>query len=151
MLRIATDHGMRSIRESVLAIAGELDTHAAARENLRAIEAFFEAWRRELASAGLAGAAVIAHAMHRPLLEELGFRAAGTYGPGPLEAAKIRELSGLDVRMLADNVHNPLGGPLKETIKELRYLVLRNFPTAEMTLLELLAENRRLMAAAWKP
>jgi zinc transport system substrate-binding protein len=146
-LKITTDHGMKTIRESVMAIAGALGTSAKAQENLETIQAFIESWRRELAAAGWSSAAVLAHAMHKPLLEELGFRIVGVFGPAPLEATKIRDLSGLGARLIVDNVHNPVASPLRETVKDARYLALRNFPSSDISVLEILAENRRLMAA----
>jgi zinc transport system substrate-binding protein len=148
-VRIATEHSLKTMTESVLAVAAVLGTTEKAEENLRAVARYLDSWRQELAARGLAGASVIAHVMHRPLLEELGFRVAGVYGPGPLEAARIRDLSALGVSLVADNVHNPVGTPLEETVRSVRYLLLRNFPSGDVSLLEILAEDRRLMSAAW--
>jgi zinc transport system substrate-binding protein len=149
VLQIATDHSLKTIQESVRAIAVALGTSAAAAENLRAVEAFYESWRKELAAAGLAGAPVLVHALQKPLLDELGFRIAGVFGPAPLEAARIRDLSGAGASLVADNVHNPVGEPLRETVKDVRYVALVNFPSTEVGVLDILAMDRKLLAAAW--
>jgi zinc transport system substrate-binding protein len=149
VLQIATDHSLKTIQASVRAIAEALGTTAAAAENLRAVEAFYESWRKELAAAGLAGAPILAHAMQRPLLAELGFTIVGVFGPGPLEAAGIRDLSAAGTSLVADNVHGPVGQPLRETVKGIRYAALVNFPSAEVGLIDILATDRKLLAAAW--
>jgi zinc transport system substrate-binding protein len=129
MLQITTDHGLATIRQSLRAISDALGTTTRAEESVLAIQAFYESWRRELAAAGWSGAPALAHVMHKPLLEELGFRIVGVFGPAPLEATRIRDLSGLGARLIVDNVHNPVASPLRETVKDARYLALRNFPS----------------------
>lgn len=148
LLQIVTDHSLATIRQSLRVISEALGTSVRAEENLRAILAFTESWRQDLAAAGWSGAPVLAHAMQKPLLEELGLRIVGVFGPAPLEAAKIRDLSGLGARLIVDNVHNPVAGPLRETVKDARYVAFRNFPTTEVSVLDVLAENRRLLGAA---
>jgi hypothetical protein len=151
LLQIATDHSLKTIRSSVRLIADALGTTAKAEENLRALEAYFEAWRQELASAGLAGAPILGHVMHKPLLEELGFRIVGVFGPGPLEAARIRDLSALGTGLIADNAHAPVATPLQETVKDPRYVALINFPAADISVEDILADDRARLAEAWKP
>ncbi len=152
LLKVGTDNSLATIRATVTAIARAAGTEAEAARNLAAVEAFYDEWKRELASQGLAGAPVLVHAMQRPLAVELGFRIEGVFGPAPLEAAQIRGLSQSSVRLVIDNGHDPVASPLKETIRGARFVELINFPPRQGTIIDLLAEDRaRLRAAAAKP
>ncbi len=151
MLKIGADYSLPTMRASILAIADLLGTGQKAKQSVAALEEFMSSWKKELASAGLGGAPVVAHVFQQPLIAELGFTVAGVFGPGPLEAAQIARLSPLKARLIIDNWHNEAGGPLRETMKTSRYVSLINFPGPDGTksLLDVLADNRaRLKAAA---
>jgi zinc transport system substrate-binding protein len=107
-------------------------------------------WKAELRAGGLLGAAVLVHVFQLPLLKELGFTVKGAFGPGPLEAAQIAKLSVERAAFIVDNWHNEVGSPLRETLPTTRYVSLINFPGPDgtVTLLDVLADNRKRLAAA---
>jgi len=151
MLQIGADYSLPTLRSSIMAIADLLGTGETARGSVAALEEFISSWKAELAAAGLAGAPVVAHVFQQPLMAELGFTTAGLFGPGPLEAAQIARLSPTRARFIVDNWQNEAGTPLRETMKNSRYVSLINFPGPDGTkgLLDVLADNRaRLKAAA---
>lgn len=153
LLKVGTDHSLATIRQSVTAIARAAGTEAVATANLAQVEALYGEWKRELTVAGLLGAPILVHAMHRPLAAELGFRIDGVFGPGPLEAAQIRDLSARSVRLVIDNAHDPVAAPLRETLRSARFVELVNFPPSprQGTLADLLAEDRARLRAALAP
>ena len=148
MLRIATDHSPATIRASVRALAALLGTGEVAEKNLAELDGLYADWRRELEGAGLGGAAVIGHALQRPLLEALGFRVT-PFGPAPPEAARIRDLAATKIPLIVDNLHSPVGAPVRETIAGSRYALLANFPSRDQSLRDLLMEDRRRLAEGW--
>jgi zinc transport system substrate-binding protein len=151
MLKIDADYSLPTFRVSLTAIADALGTQAAAGKSIAALTQFMSSWKSELAAAGWGGAPVVVHVFQLPLVQELGFRVAGVFGPGPLEAAQIAKLSPMNAKLIVDNWHNEAGGPLRETMSEVPYASLINFPGADgtKTLLDVLADNRsRLKAAA---
>ena len=83
-------------------------------------------------------------------MEELGFTVKGMFGPAPLEAAQITRLSQEKVSLLVDNWHNEVAAPLRETLPGVRYSSLINCPGPDgtVTLLDVLADNRKRLAAA---
>ena len=143
LVQITTDHRMETIRQSVRKIAGAAGTEERAEKNLREIEAFFDGWKREIA----VGTPVLVHFFQRPLAEELGFEIAGVFGPAPLEARQIAELSGKNPGLIIDNRHNPIGSPLKETLPGVPYVLFINFPGSEEegSLLDVLRSNREAL------
>ena len=151
MVQIAADYSLATLRSSILAIATATGTVEKARSSIADLERFMESWKLELRAAGLAGAEVVTHVFQQPLMAELGLAVKGAFGPAPLEAAQIMKLSPLKAAFIVDNWHNEVAGPLRETMKESRYLSLVNFPGPDgtSTLLDVLRDNRdRLMAAA---
>jgi hypothetical protein len=80
-------------------------------------------------------------------LEELGFDILGVFGPAPLEARQIVELSKEKPVFIIDNSHNPVGSPLRETLPDAVYVVFSNFPDSEQAggLLDVLRSNREAL------
>jgi zinc transport system substrate-binding protein len=151
MLKIDADYTLPVLRASITSIADALGTPAKARQSLAELETFLASWKTELAAAGLSGAPIVVHVFQQPLMEQLGFHAAGVFGPGPLEAAQIARLSPTGAKLIVDNWHNEAGGPLRETMSGARYVSLINFPGPDgtRTLLDVLVDDRaRLKAAA---
>ena len=150
-LQVDADYSLATMRKSILAIAEVTSTQQKAQASIAALESFMGSWRAELKTAGLLGAPVVVHLFQQPLIAELGFDIRGMFGPGPVEAAQITKLTPTNARFVVDNWHNEAGGPLRETMKEARYVSLINFPGPDGTksLLDVLADNRaRLKAAA---
>jgi zinc transport system substrate-binding protein len=151
MLKIDADYTPSVLQASITAVADALGTQAAGARSLAELTAFLSSWKAELAGAGLGGSRIVVHVFQAPLMKELGFTAAGVFGPGPLEAAQIARLSQSGATLIVDNWHNEAGGPLKETMKSAGYASLVNFPGVDgtRTLLDVLKDNRaRLKAAA---
>ena len=148
VLQIGADYSLETMTRSILAIAAVTGTEAQARENIAAVEGFFTSWRAELRAKGLFGASVLGHVFQLPLMKELGFTVKGVFGPGPLEAAQIAKLSMEKAAFIVDNWHNEVGSPLCETLPTTRYVSLINFPGPDgtVTLLDVLADNRRRLA-----
>jgi len=151
LLKIDADYSLPTLRASLTTIGDALGTQTAARKSITALTEFIASWKAELVTAGLGGAPVVVHLFQKPLIQELSFNVAGVFGPGPLEAAQIARLSPLAARLIVDNWHNEAGGPLRETMSEVPYVSLVNFPGADgtKTLLDVLSDDRaRLKAAA---
>lgn len=148
MIQITTAYAPPVIRQSVLAIADELGTRIKAEKNLKEIETFFDDWRAELQAAGWRGAKVLVHFHQQALTKALGFDILGVFGPGPLEAKQIMELSRLQPRCIIDNWHNDVGKPLRETMADTPVSSWINFPGHEGTrsLLDVLRYNRRRLS-----
>ena len=150
VLQIGADYSLETMKRSILAVAAVTGTEAEARANIAALEGFFVSWKAELSATGLSGVGVLGHVFQLPLLKELGFTVKGAFGPGPLEAAQIAKLSMQKADFIVDNWHNEVGSPLRETLPTTRYLSLINFPGPDgtVTLLDVLADNRRRLAEA---
>ena len=153
ILQVDADYSLATLRRSILAIAAVTGTEAQARASIAALEDFMASWKADLRARGLAGAPVIVHVFQQPLAQELGFTVAGVFGPAPLEAAQINRLSALKVTLVIDNWHNEVAGPLRETMPGARFASLINFPGPDgtVTLLDVLADNRKRLAAAALP
>ena len=145
LIHIATDYSMATIRQSVMKIARILGTTDKAQRNIEQIETFIGEWRQELVPFELTDRAVIAHVFQKPLLDELGARIAGVFGPAPVEARQIAELSDKDAALVVDNWHNDVGKPLRNTMKDVPQVIFLNFPGEEdtRTLIDVLKFNRR--------
>ncbi len=151
MLKIDADYTNSVLEASIMAVAEALGTTEQGRKSVSELEAYLASWKAELAGAGLAGAPMVVHVFQKPLMEQLGFKVVGVFGPGPLEAAQIARLSPLPAKLIVDNWHNEAGGPLRETMKAAGYASLINFPGPDGTksLLDVLSDDRaRLKAAA---
>ena len=144
LLQIATDYRMETIRRSVLSVAEAVGDRSLAENNIRDIDAFYAEWREQLRRRGILGGSVLVHFFQRPLAEELGFDVLAVFGPGPLEARQIAEMSEENPVVIIDNWHNPTGTPLIETIPDSAYVTFINFPgeARTVTLLDVLEYNR---------
>jgi hypothetical protein len=153
ILQVDADYSLATLRRSILAIAAVTGTEAEARASIGALEQFMGSWKEELRAQGLAGAPVIVHLFQQPLARELGFTVAGVFGPAPLEAAQINRLSAQNAALVIDNWHNEVAAPLRETVRNARFASLINFPGPDgtMTLLDVLADNRKRLASAALP
>lgn len=144
LLQITTNYNPADLRKSVLSIAQLTGTVDKARENLQAIDRFYEDWKLYLNQKGLIGASVIVHFFQRPLLAELGFNITGVFGPGPLEPKQISELAKTGTILIIDNYHNPMASPLEEVIKDSIRVEWINFPGKDgsRSLLDVLKYNK---------
>ncbi len=146
LLQITTDYRMDTIRRWVLAIADATGERTAAKRSIQELEAFYSVWRQRLPHK-LKEAPVLVHFFQRSLAEELGLNVAGVFGPGPLEARQIVDLSAKNAILIIDNWHNQVGSPLKEAMPGIAYAALINFPGEGGTesLIDVLGYNRRTL------
>jgi zinc transport system substrate-binding protein len=153
ILQVDADYSLGTLRRSIMAIAAVTGTEPQARASIAALEDFMASWKSDLGARGLAGAPVIVHIFQQPLAQELGFTVAGVFGPAPLEAAQISRLSAVKAALVIDNWHNEVAGPLRETVREACFASLINFPGPDgtVTLLDVLADNRKRLEAAALP
>lgn len=145
LLPIATLHNYQTIEAGVLAIAEALGTTESAEANLARIRSYLASWREELNRSLPESHVAAVHVHQRALAVELGLNVAATFGPGPLSARQIDEISKLDPVLVVDNIHNPIATPLGETTEAV-IVAWRNFPGADgaRTLLDLLVANREV-------
>src|SRR6056297_750538 len=95
-IQIVTVHAEPVLRRSVNAIASALGTETIAEQRLAELFSVMDEWRTEVREYGLDQDRVIAHFHQRALAEDLGMNVVGVFGPAPLEARQIDELSRLD-------------------------------------------------------
>jgi len=150
LVQITTVNTWPVISESVRLIAEAAGTEDTAEANLEAIEKFFADWRAELAP--YRQTPVIVHQFLAGLAKNLGLTVAGTYGPAPLEAKQLKELSESGATVIIDNWHTDVGAPLLEIMPEAKIATLINFPGKDgtRTLMDVLEYSRRELAAAFK-
>ncbi|TVQ40794.1 MAG: hypothetical protein EA384_01930 [Spirochaetaceae bacterium] len=150
MVQIRTDHARETITESVMAIAHHAGTVATARANVAEIIAFLDDWRAEIARSRAYDVPVVVHAFQQAIVRELGIEPVGVFGPGPLSARQISELTQSRPALVVDVWHNESAGPLRETVPDAVFVSLINFPGRDgtRTLMEVLQHKRRTLAEA---
>jgi hypothetical protein len=153
LIQITTNYELDTIREGLTTIASALGTTAVAQQQIAQIEAFYQEWRSELSDRELANSRVICHMFQAPLARQLGLEVVGTFGPAPLEAGQIRDLSETQVDFVIDNWHNDVGAPLAESMPETTFVTFLNFPGHEDTrsLMDVLVYNRQRLREAQLP
>jgi zinc transport system substrate-binding protein len=134
LLQIKTDYSPATLRESLDRLAGEFGTQPAAQASLAKFESVYADIRNSLKMAGAPGGDVICQAMQAPFIRELGLSIKGVFGPAPLEPGHLGNLTGRNPRLIVDNWHNPVAGPLKVIYPGAPLAVLINFPGPAGTL-----------------
>ncbi|MEX2445010.1 MAG: ABC transporter substrate-binding protein [Alkalispirochaeta sp.] len=150
LVRIRTDHARETIAESVMKIAQEAGTAAVARENVAEIEEFLDDWRSEIADSRATEVRVVVHAFQQAIVGELGLEPVGVFGPGPLSARQIGDLTESRPALVIDVWHNEAAAPLHETVPDAVFVSLINFPGRDgtRTLMDVLRHKRRALATA---
>ncbi|MBS0000323.1 MAG: hypothetical protein KFF73_15180, partial [Cyclobacteriaceae bacterium] len=124
ILEIKTDYNLEHIRSSILAVASEMGTEAAAVKNIQEIENVFRNSGERVRQGGIDQEPVLVQFFIQPLAVELDLKVAGLFGPRPLEAFDIRDLMGLEFSMILDNAHNPVSAPLVESGEGIKVVYL---------------------------
>ncbi|WP_319559988.1 metal ABC transporter solute-binding protein, Zn/Mn family [Marispirochaeta sp.] len=150
LVQITTVNTWPVINESVRIIAQAAGTQETAEANLKEIEEFFSDWRAELIP--YKDTPVIVHKFLEGLAKNLGLTVAGTYGPAPLEAKQLKELSESGAAVIIDNWHTDVGAPLLEIMPGAGTASLINFPGKDgtRTLMDVLQYSRRELTAAFQ-
>ena len=128
LLLVSTDYLYETIEKSVLNIASKLGTENIARKNLADIRKVFDEGRIAVEEKSMSGQPVIVHRFQASLVKELGLVPVITFGPSAPEATEIANVSKTQASLITDNIHNPVGQPLKEVLPNARYEQLLNFP-----------------------
>ncbi|MFW5800135.1 MAG: hypothetical protein ACOCV8_04885, partial [Spirochaetota bacterium] len=97
-------------------------------KNINKIENAFNRFKDMLKDKGFYGKTAYVHTFQVPIMKSLGFNIAGTFGPAPVNAEKIQEVSGLKPDFIIDNVHNEVAQPLLEESPDSLYVSFLNFP-----------------------
>ena len=147
-LQIMTVHSMETMTASITAIAEAIGTEEQASANLDSIRTFIADWSVDVAGYGLDETPVLVHFHQRALAEALGMNVAGVFGPAPLEARQIDELTKASPALIIDNGHNPVAQPVAETT-DAPVSVWYNFPGVDgsRTLLDIFEMNRAALGA----
>ena len=133
LLLVDTDYSFEKIEKSVMSIAARLGTEDIARENLRDIRRVFNEGRKAISDKKIAERPVVVHRFQASLVLELGLVPAATFGPASPEASEIAAISKIQMPLIIDNIHNPVGQPFKEVLPNARYKQLLNFPGLKET------------------
>lgn len=151
-IQIVTVHSEPVLRRSVSTIASALGTETVAEQRLEELLSVLDRWRADVREYGLDEERVIVHFHQRALAEDLGMNVVGVFGPAPLEARQIDELSKLEPALIIDNGHNPIATPLLETT-EARTTTWYNFPGIQdtRTLFDIFALNRADLTSVMAP
>ncbi len=128
MVRISTSYNYPEIEKAVMLIASHLGTEQTAKKNLAEIKQLLVSGRNEVQRQGLDQDTVLVHFFQESLVRELGITPFLVFGPAPPEPKQILEMSKTNPRLIIDNAHNPVGGSLKDIIKEGNYKLFLNFP-----------------------
>lgn len=142
-VQIQTVHSMAIMRRSIGAIAAELGTEAQAQERLGELAGYLSRWSEEVTDLGYAGVPVAVHFHQQALARELGMNVVAVFGPAPLEARQIDDITQAGPALIIDNGHNPIASPIAETTQA-DVSVWYNFPGVEdtRTLLDVFRLNR---------
>ena len=133
LLQINTDYSYASIEQSIMTIAKLLNAEDRAHRNLLEIKTTFEEGRKAVVEKKMFGKPVFVHRFQESIARELGLTPVGVFGPAAPEAAAIAEISNKEVFMILDNLHNPVGQPFREVLKNKPYRQLLNFPGSKNT------------------
>ena len=128
LLKIDTDYSMATIEKSVMAIAQRVGTEKVALQNIDSIRHLLANGKIRLSNTYINSTPVVVNFFQLSIVKELGFKVAGVFGPGPMEANDIDRMAKLQFNAIVDNVHNPVGKPLSKVNTTASYKALLNFP-----------------------
>ncbi|MGC9341480.1 MAG: hypothetical protein ACP5E3_02165 [Bacteroidales bacterium] len=128
LLAIATSYNYEEIEQSVMQIAKAQQTETTAQKNLEEIKKLLEHSTESFRESGLDTIPVLVHFFQQSFAAETGLNSIQIFGPAPPEPKQILELTRTEAALILDNAHNPVGGPLRETMETAKYVELINFP-----------------------
>ena len=133
MVKISTSYNFVEIEESVMLIAKRLGTELIAKKNLEVIKQLLLNGQTAVHNSGLDQHPVLVHFFQESFAKELGINPSKIFGPAPPEPKQILEMVQTNAVMILDNAHNPVGGSVKEILKNSKYILLLNFPGMHQT------------------
>lgn len=128
LVKIATSYNFDEIEKSVMLIANRLGTEQTAKKNLEEIKQLLLNGRTAVHYSGLDQHAVLVHFFQESFAKEMGITPLMIFGPASPEPKQIMEMAQTNAVMILDNAHNPVGGSVKEILKNSEYRMLLNFP-----------------------
>jgi len=133
MVKISTSYNFAEIEASVMLIARRLGTELIAKKNLEEIKQLLLNGRNKVDKKGLNHQPVLVHFFQESFAHEMGIKPVMIFGPAPPEPKQILELYKTNAVLIIDNAHNPVGGSVKEILKNGDYRLLLNFPGLHQT------------------
>jgi len=128
MVQITTTNDIENVKKQAAILASLEGTEDKSKVRLDSYIATIEEGAKQAEALGLTEAKVYCHTMQVYLAKDLGLQVAGTFGPGPVTAQQISEVSKGGYQIIIDNIHNPIAGPLLEVSPDSKIVVWRNFP-----------------------
>lgn len=137
-MRVNTENTLQTIRAEVTRLSELFGTQARARAWLAEFETEYNSLRTELrARLGNNRLVVVAHLFMSPWAAFAGLTPGGTYGPAPMNAEKLRELTALRPNLILANAYTRGEGALVEANPSAKVVLLVNFPGEGQGLLEI--------------
>lgn len=126
--KIKTENSLENLKQQALFIAKKFGTENKYKENIAEIQKIYDEMKEELKNMGLYGKDAYVHVFQTPMIKSLGFNIVGTFGPAPVNAEQIQEISNLKPTLIIDNYHNEVAKPLLEVSSNSHYVSFINFP-----------------------
>ena len=133
LLQITTNYNFAAIEESVMSIAERIGTEQVAVKNIEEIRQLLEKGQQSVHKRGLDTKPAVVHYFQEAFAHEMGINPLQIFGPAPPEPKQILSLKNANPRLIIDNAHNPVGGPVRETVNNADYIMLLNFPGMHQT------------------
>ncbi|NEW83602.1 MAG: ABC transporter substrate-binding protein [Mariniphaga sp.] len=133
MVKISTSYNFTEIETSVMLIARRLGTEKIAKKNLEEIKQLLLKGQDDVHKKGLDQQPVLVHFFQESFAKEMGINPTMIFGPAPPEPKQILEMARTKAVLILDNAHNPVGGSVKEILKNSEYKLLLNFPGLHQT------------------
>ena len=142
-IQIQCDNSLETVKSSARKIAKIIGTEEECEKRLALYEKTLIEGKEEVNKKGKRGAKVLCHKHQIFLAKELGLEVVDTFGPGPVSAKEIANAKNKQYDYIIDNIHNPVGEPLKEVNDEALYIIWRNFPETrgKNSLIKLIKDN----------
>jgi len=133
MMKINTSYKFTEIEAAVMLIAKRLGSESTAKKNLLDIRQLLDNGKIAVHRSGLDNKPVLVHFFQESFVKELGINTSMVFGPAPPEPKQILAMSQTNAVLIIDNVHNPVGGAVREILKNGDYKQLLNFPGLNQT------------------
>ena len=133
LVKISTSYNFAEIEESVMFIAKRLGTERIATKNIEEIKQLLLKGRIDVHKKRLDQQSVLVHFFQESFAKEMGITPSMIFGPAPPEPKQILEMAHTKAVMIMDNAHNPVGGSVKEILKNGDYKLMLNFPGLHQT------------------
>jgi len=128
IIQVKTENSLNVLKEEALKVAEYFNTLDKYKKNINEIENIYNNIINILKKNNIYDKDAYVHIHQKPLAESLGFNIIGTFGPAPVGAKNIEEVSKLKPLIIIDNYHNEVAKPLIEVSKNSLIVSFLNFP-----------------------